>query len=100
MFDHDEQTVSWLHTVPGDDKYDGFKASAPNVAPHCPSQPPKLSAAKADRAQFKPKLLVRLAKVSSCHVQQGQKSHSGGAELEEGLRLSLPELAREDTDGV
>lgn len=32
MFDHDEQTVSWLHTVTGDDKYDGFKASAPNMA--------------------------------------------------------------------
>lgn len=62
-------------------------------APSLSLQPPKLSAAKADRAQFKPKLLVRLAKVSSCHIQQGQKSHSGGVELKEGLRLSLPEPA-------
>lgn len=53
---------------------------------------PRLSAAKADRAQFKPKLLVGLAKVSSRHVPQRQKAHSGRAELQEGFRLSLPEL--------
>lgn len=53
---------------------------------------PRLSAAKTDRAQFKPKLLVRLAEVSSCHVPQRQKPHSGRAELQEGLRLSLAEL--------
>lgn len=53
---------------------------------------PRLSAAKADRAQFKPKLLVRLAEVSSRHVPQRQKPHSRRAELQEGLRLSLAEL--------
>lgn len=63
--------------------------------------PPRLSAAKAYRAQFKPKLLVRLAKVSGCHVPQGQKPYSGRAELQEGLRLSLPEPAAivRDSDG-
>lgn len=62
---------------------------------------PKLSAAKAYGAQFKPKFLVRLAKVSGCHVPQGQKPYSGRAELQEGLRLSLPEPAAiiGDTDG-
>lgn len=63
--------------------------------------PQRLSAFKAYRAQFKPKLLVRLAKVSGCHVPQGQKPHSGRAELQEGLRLSLPEPAAivGDSDG-
>lgn len=63
--------------------------------------PPRLSAAKAYRAQFKPKLLVHLAKVSGCHVPQGQKPYSGRAELQEGLRLSLPEPAAivRDSDG-
>ena len=67
--------------------------------PHGPTHPQDFSAAKADRAQFKPKLLVRLAKVGGRHVPQGQKPRSGRAELQEGLRLSLPELTMEDTDG-
>lgn len=57
---------------------------------------PRLSAAKADRAQFKPKLLVRLAEVSSRHVPQRQKPHLGRAELQEGLCLSLAELGRQN----
>lgn len=51
------------------------------------------SAAKAHGAKFKPKLLVRLAEVNGSHVPQRQKTHAGRAEFEEGLRLSLPELA-------
>lgn len=84
-------------TGTGDDKYGGFKASAPNVPhlglPRGPRPPPSPSAAEADRAQFKPKLLVRLAKIGGGHVPQGQEPHSGRAELQEGFGLSLPELA-------
>lgn len=58
---------------------------------------PRRSAAEADRAQFKPKLLVRLAEVHGRHVPQGQKARPGRAELQDGLRLSLAELG--DTDG-
>lgn len=52
----------------------------------------KNSAAKADGAKFKPKLLVRLAKVNGSHIPQRQKTHRR-AEFKEGLRLSLPNLA-------
>lgn len=51
------------------------------------------SAPKADGAKFKPKLLVRLAKVNGSHIPQRQKTRTRRAEFKERLRLSLPELA-------